>query len=180
MSNEGRHIDEKGELISLADRLRYLIGRRSTRAAAKAWQLSYSTLNNYITRGTEPSLSVAAKIAELEGVTIEWLAWGDRDESSVTLHDDPPVYQVNRAEPTQSEPLQMAWMLVFDSLDRQEQEAVLKLVHKEGIQGILRESEQRHHLAQALSELNASQRRDFYFRAQALIDALKSEQKNEG
>ncbi len=29
MSNEGRHIDEKGELISLADRLRYLIGRRS-------------------------------------------------------------------------------------------------------------------------------------------------------
>lgn len=76
MSNEGRHIDEKGELISLAERLRYLIGRRSTRAAAKAWQLSYSTLNNYITRGTEPSLSVAAKIAELEGVTIEWLAWG--------------------------------------------------------------------------------------------------------
>lgn len=175
MSNEGRHIDENGGLISLADRLRYLIGSRSTRSAAKAWQLSYSTLNNYITRGTEPSLSVAAKIAELEGVSIEWLAWGDREDTSVVTHEEPAVYQLKRGNPAQNEPLQIAWMLVFNSLDRHEQEALLKLIHKEGIQGILRESEQRHSLTKALSELNSTQRGDFYNQALSLVAEIKSE-----
>jgi hypothetical protein len=177
MSNEGQHIDEKGELISLADRLRYLIGNRSTRAAAKAWQLSYSTLNNYITRGTEPSLSVAAKIAELEGVSMELLAWGYRENDPVQTDENPAVYHVNRPEPAQNEPLLMAWMMVFNSLDTAEQEGLLRLIHKEGIKGILRESEQRHSLAQAISQLDETQRHDFYTQALALAAELKSEKK---
>ncbi len=175
MSNEERHIDEKDDLISLADRLRYLIGNRSTRAAAKAWQLSYSTLNNYMTRGTEPSLSVAAKIAEFEGVSIEWLAWGYREDASVQTEEKPAIYHVNRPEQARNEPLQMAWMMVFNSLDNVEQEALLRLIHKEGIKGILRESDQRHSLAQAISQLDEAQRNDFYTQALALATALKSE-----
>lgn len=179
MSNEERHIDEKDELISLAGRLRYLIGSRSTRAAAKAWQLSYSTLNNYITRGTEPSLSVAAKIAELEGVSIEWLAGKEREESPVSLQEESAIYHANRTGSAQSDPLQLAWMLVFNSLDKHEQEALLKLIHKEGIQGILREAEQRNNLAQALSEFNSTQRSEFYNQALTLVATMKSRIKSE-
>lgn len=61
---------------SIEERLRKLIGNRSVRAAAKDWGLSFSTLNNYLTRGTEPSLNVAVKISHVEHVTIEWLATG--------------------------------------------------------------------------------------------------------
>ncbi|SQD03496.1 repressor protein [Escherichia coli] len=46
---------------SIPERLRELIGKRSVRAAAKDWGLSFSTLNNYLTRGTEPSLSVLGR-----------------------------------------------------------------------------------------------------------------------
>jgi hypothetical protein len=78
---------------SISDRLRELIGNRSVRAAAKDWGLSFSTLNNYLTRGTEPSLSVALQIATVEGVTIEWICGLNvdpyRDHSdSESLHDE--------------------------------------------------------------------------------------------
>jgi len=66
MNNENQSVDGGEQDGLLADRLRTLIGSRSTRAAAKAWDLSYSTLNNYLNRGTEPSLSVARQIAERE------------------------------------------------------------------------------------------------------------------
>lgn len=58
---------------SIPERLKLLIGDRSARAAARDWGLSFSTLNNYLTRGTEPSLSVALQIAAIEGVSVEWL-----------------------------------------------------------------------------------------------------------
>ncbi|HAV8121582.1 TPA: XRE family transcriptional regulator [Escherichia coli] len=62
-----------GRKESIAERLKRLIGPRSVRAAARDWGLSFSTLNNYLSRGTEPSLSVALQIASIEGVSVEWL-----------------------------------------------------------------------------------------------------------
>ncbi|QPN37564.1 hypothetical protein I5080_22235 [Salmonella enterica] len=59
--------DEKARLPydegkdSFKERLHLLVGNRSLRAAAKAWDLPYSTLNNYFEKGTIPSLYVAQK-----------------------------------------------------------------------------------------------------------------------
>lgn len=61
---------------TLRDRILMLVGDRSIRVAAKAWGLSYSTLNNYLTRNTIPALNVAQSIAEIEGVSLDWLATG--------------------------------------------------------------------------------------------------------
>ncbi|EAP9799843.1 XRE family transcriptional regulator [Salmonella enterica] len=62
---------------NLATRLRQLIDRhKSARAAAKAWGLSFSTLNNYLNRGTEPAFSVMQTIAIKEAVSLDWLAFG--------------------------------------------------------------------------------------------------------
>ncbi|EOV9276491.1 helix-turn-helix domain-containing protein [Salmonella enterica] len=64
---------------SFIQRLKEVIGGRSIRAAAKDWGLSFSTLNNYITRGTEPSFIAMQAIAHAEGISLDWLAFGMRD-----------------------------------------------------------------------------------------------------
>ncbi|EAB5691630.1 XRE family transcriptional regulator [Salmonella enterica subsp. enterica] len=62
---------------NLAIRLRLLIDKhKSARAAAKAWGLSFSTLNNYLNRGTEPAFNVMQAIAIRESVSLDWLAFG--------------------------------------------------------------------------------------------------------
>ena len=178
MNNENQADERDEHKESLADRLRFLIGRRSTRAAAKSWRLSYSTLNNYINRGTEPSLSIAAQIAELEGVSVEWLAWGERQAQTV-----PPALEQNVAHyastsPTTNDPLQFAWSMVFSSLDRSEQEALLKLIHKEGVKGILQDVQLRRAVAEKLAVLTPAEREQFYQRALKWISTLETGRKD--
>ncbi|EOZ4638884.1 helix-turn-helix domain-containing protein [Enterobacter cloacae] len=123
---------------TLSERLRSLIGKRSARNAAKDWGLSFSTLNNYLNRGTEPSFSVAARIAELEGVSIEWLAFGgdlsSREERNVVENT-----QANSIEHLASvnDAAKFAWLMVYDSLEKEETEALLRLIHREGVKSIL-------------------------------------------
>jgi transcriptional regulator with XRE-family HTH domain len=112
---------------SIGERLRSLIGARSVRAAADDWGLKFSTLNNYLTRGTEPSLNVAIKIANVEGVSVEWIATGT-DKRSVQDPEQPKALD---------DPLNYAWQIVYDSLDKNEVEALLRLIHKDGVNGIL-------------------------------------------
>ncbi|MBN6412584.1 XRE family transcriptional regulator [Escherichia coli] len=91
---KGKFLSLPGETKeSIPDRLRKLIGKRSVRAAAKDWGLSFSTLNNYLTRGTEPSLSVARQIAMIEGVTIEWICGShcephEHHEEAINIHNE--------------------------------------------------------------------------------------------
>jgi transcriptional regulator with XRE-family HTH domain len=114
---------------SIPDRLRKLIGERSVRQAAADWGLSFSTLNNYLTRGTEPSLNVAIKIANVERVTVEWLATG-RETSAI------PASAVGTA-PSAIEHGEYLWRAVYDSLRSDEREALIKLIHRKGVEGIL-------------------------------------------
>ncbi|MBA5838446.1 bacteriophage CI repressor, partial [Morganella morganii] len=58
------------------DRLIKLIGKRSVRKASEDWGLPYSTLNNYLTRNTLPTLNVVMDISSIEKVSIDWLAYG--------------------------------------------------------------------------------------------------------
>lgn len=178
MNSENRTDNPDDQYESLADRLRLLIGNRSTRAAAKSWRLSYSTLNNYLNRGTEPSLSIAAKIAELEGVSVEWLAWGDRPTQPIPLSLEQNVASYQTQSPVTSDPLQFTWSLIFSSLDQSEQESLLKLIHKEGVKGILQEVGQRSMLEGKIAELTPSEREQFYGQAQKWISAIESSRKN--
>ncbi|MBV7403583.1 helix-turn-helix transcriptional regulator [Enterobacter sp. ENT03] len=170
MKNEPLTGDEDTSVEGLAYRLRLLIGSRSTRSVAKAWDLSYSTLNNYLNRGTEPSLSMAKKIADREGVSVEWLASG--------VHKELPDLTANNPDSAQEkapagDPLEFAWSMVFTSLDKKDIAALLKVIHKEGVKGILHDSCLQSDFEHQLYSLSASQRERFYAQAAALIDEIK-------
>ncbi|MBJ3693618.1 hypothetical protein JGC73_25500, partial [Salmonella enterica subsp. enterica serovar Typhimurium] len=67
-ANEFAFDEERKE--NFIKRLKALVGTRSVRAAAKDWGLSFSTLNNYLSRGTEPSFIAMQAIAAKEHVTL--------------------------------------------------------------------------------------------------------------
>lgn len=122
---------------TLSERLRSLIGNRSARAAAQEWGLSFSTLNNYLNRGTEPSFSVAARIAEHEGVSIEWLAFGGELNSNMkgVIAKNEDTNSISSSD--MQDPARYAWLMVYESLDKKEVEALLRLIHKKGVDSIL-------------------------------------------
>lgn len=114
---------------TVQDRLKRLIGDRSLRAVATAWNLPYSTLNNYLNKGTEPSLRAMQQVAEAEGISLDWLASGlneKRIQSSL---------ETKEAERTQS--LRTVWGAIFDSLPANDIEALVKLIHRKGTEAIL-------------------------------------------
>ncbi|EKK8372448.1 XRE family transcriptional regulator [Salmonella enterica] len=100
---------------SLATRLRQLIDKyKSARAAARAWGLSFSTLNNYLNRGTEPAFSVMQTIAIKESVSLDWLAFGSNElnvshqqltEQSSVANNDFANELLKRATPADKEKL---------------------------------------------------------------------------
>lgn len=62
---------------SIQDRIKQLVGDRSLRKVSQLWDIPYSTLNNYFEKNTMPGLSVTAKIAKIENVSIDWLVFGE-------------------------------------------------------------------------------------------------------
>lgn len=156
---------------TLADRLRLLIGSRSTRAAAEEWQLPYSTLNNYISRGTDPSFNVAIKIAERENVSLEWLAYGGTERNSRDLKETEAKWHTT-PKPV-DDPLQFAWSMVYSSLDDTEREALLRVIHKEGVQGIMSHAEVFGPLARHIASLSTTEKARFMQEAMAIIDKIK-------
>lgn len=120
-----------GRKESIGERLRSLIGNRSVRAASLDWGLSFSTLNNYLTRGTEPSLNVAIKIAAIEGVTVEWLATG------LSIEDKPSTESAV-SEDSERELLRTAWATAFEFMGKAEAEALLKIIINGGARSIIK------------------------------------------
>lgn len=115
---------------SFSDRLEQLIGRRSIRAAAKDWGLSFSTLNNYLKKGTEPALKVAQAIATAEGVSLEWLARGETNNKA--LKEPEAVYETRNIDGNRA-----AWNSIYDSLSDHESEMLIKTIHRRGIYTML-------------------------------------------
>lgn len=67
--------NEKG--TNFASRLKYLIGNKSGRAFSKEVNISYSTLHNYLTSVSLPTLDNLIALAKHTGASIEWLALGE-------------------------------------------------------------------------------------------------------
>lgn len=111
---------------SFRQRLESLIGNRSVRSAAQAWNLPPSTINNYLHKGTEPALKVALAIAKAERVSLEWLATG-LDKVDWTTNSPGNV----------SDPLKFTWQMIYESLSKEDAEALIRLIHKDGARGIL-------------------------------------------
>lgn len=128
---------------SFIRRLKSVIGERSIRAAAKEWGLSFSTLNNYITRGTEPSFVAMQAIAFAEGISLDWLAFGTGDSNM--NHSDEGPQQGNstsaKSDSTDKEHLRTAWATAFEFMGKAEAEALLKIIINGGARSIIKLAE---------------------------------------
>ncbi|EBX7467610.1 hypothetical protein DS565_15775 [Salmonella enterica subsp. enterica serovar Bareilly] len=152
-------------------RLKQLIGNRSIRAAAKAWGLSFSTLNNYITRGTEPSFIAMQAIASVEGISLDWLAFGKNDSNK----NQPPSKQemaiTNKESNTppvdDKDFLRSSWTSAFEFMGKTEAESLLKIIINGGARGLIKLAE---HEA-GLDEVYALLTPDLKERAIELISA---------
>ncbi|HHE7964122.1 TPA: XRE family transcriptional regulator [Serratia marcescens] len=116
---------------TIPDRLRELIAGRSVRGAAKDWGLSFSTLNNYLTRGTEPSLNVALKIAEVEHVSVEWLAGLSDSRQGVQASVSAPALSPGNKIKLQEDAYQSI-KIIFESLDSDELARLTRLLGRKG------------------------------------------------
>lgn len=103
------------------DRLKTLIGERSVRGAAKDWGLSVSTLNNYLNRGTEPTLSVLETISSVENVSIDWLVKGIQ------------MPKILIQQKHQKDESRKTWMMIYDSLSNDEANDIMKFIHRYGV-----------------------------------------------
>ncbi|WP_145491633.1 type 1 periplasmic-binding domain-containing protein [Yersinia rohdei] len=118
----------------LKERLRELVGTRSVRAAARDWGLSFSTLNNYLTKSTEPAFTAMQKIAYKERVSLDWIAYGTASNATTgTAHGPSEAAKEHKAKGK----LTSAWLAVLDSLDENEAQALLRAIHKKGVDGIV-------------------------------------------
>ncbi|QLR62466.1 hypothetical protein HV341_10490 [Citrobacter sp. RHBSTW-00976] len=121
--------DRKEKLVG---RIRQLAERhKSLRAAARDWGLSFSTLNNYINRGTEPSFFVMHDISIKENVSMDWLAYGSHDP----FEFNKVIIDLQR---TQSIPGRDTWCMIFDNLESEERKMLINFCLKEGAPSLAR------------------------------------------
>lgn len=66
-----------GKGSSFSERLKELIGNKSGRAFAKDAGISYSTLHNYLTNTSLPTLDNLIALATYANVSVQWLATGE-------------------------------------------------------------------------------------------------------
>lgn len=117
---------------SFKDRLLSLMGERSVRQAAKDWKLPYSTLNNYIVRGTVPTLNVVIDICSIEKVSLDWLASG----KGISKMDD-AIASANQPQSCSQSNLMNAWMMLLNSLKDYESLNLLHVIQRKGIEGVI-------------------------------------------
>ncbi|HBE9093522.1 helix-turn-helix domain-containing protein [Serratia fonticola] len=130
--------DEKQEDVSFLsqrkesfkERLKQLIGNRSVRAAARDWGFSFSTLNNYLTKNTDPALSNVQAIANKEQVSLDWLVYGTEKPARQ------PTDQPERAVAAVDD-LKRDWLRIYDRMTLEQREAVLSHIALNGIRAIL-------------------------------------------
>lgn len=120
----------QSEKETLIDRIQTLIKGRSVRAVSIAWGLPYSTLNNYLNKGTDPSFKAIQMIAEAENVSLDWLASG---KGLSELESNGGVSIPSKANPL----MRNAWDMIYESLSDYEINELLKVIHRKGIEGIL-------------------------------------------
>lgn len=115
---------------SIQQRLRELMRDRSLRRVSLDWGLPYSTINNYFTKGTTPSVEVITTVADIENVSIEWLITGKSREAEEKRdeHKQDRVF----------DELESAWMTAFKFMNKGEAEALLRIIISGGAKGLIK------------------------------------------
>lgn len=132
---------KKNESVSFADatketlieRIHKLIQGRSIRSVSIEWGLPYSTLNNYLNKGTDPSFKAIQTIAEAERVSLDWLAFGINKSELESIRE-------KEAPKMDRQLMKNSWDMVYESLSTDEISELLKAIHRKGIEGILKTS----------------------------------------
>ncbi|EFV8142142.1 hypothetical protein GLR47_21740 [Shigella sonnei] len=109
----------------IVERMAYLIRRYPSRsAAARACGININTLQSYFKKGNtpEPRESILVRIAESEGVSLEWLKTGN---------GNPPKKQSDLSQGDQ-----LTEMLSF--LTSEEREALTNMLARKGVETVLR------------------------------------------
>ncbi|NIG88421.1 XRE family transcriptional regulator [Serratia symbiotica] len=132
----------KDEKESFKGRLRSLIGSRSVRAAARDWGLSFSTLNNYLTKDTDPALSTIQCIAYKEHVTLDWLVNGSTKEAKQV-----PAMVVPDTN------TQAVWISILSAMDEKDAASLIKLIHLKGVESLLSAAQEPLDVEQAIDKL---------------------------
>ncbi|EFW0539174.1 hypothetical protein OWI81_004001 [Shigella boydii] len=112
----------------IVERMAYLIRRYPSRsAAARAWGININTLQSYFKKGNtpEPRESILVRIAESEGVSLEWLKTGN---------GNPPKIQESQSSLSQGD--QLTEMLSF--LTSEERESLTNMLARKGVETLLR------------------------------------------
>lgn len=122
---------------SMHDRIKSLFRGRSMRKVASDWGLAYSTLNNYFARSGTPNIEVLIMISMREGVSLEWLATGRTPESYIEEKNPSTPNETNVV----SGPLMATWQTLFESLKEEEVKALLSLIMRVGVNGLLKLAE---------------------------------------
>lgn len=152
---------EAGNKESFRERLARLLKGRSVNAVAKSWGIPKSTINNYLHKGTEPALKVVVAIAEAEKVDLRWLATG--------LHEDSIGSICRPSEQEIHDPLRIVWNMIYDSMERRDTEALIKLIHNTGAKGVIAASSTTNDLNHTWLHLSDDEKK----RLLALHDAKK-------
>lgn len=119
---------------TIQDRLKQLFRQRTLRQVAADWELPYSTLNNYFTKGATPGLEIANRIACKENVSLEWMVRG-------SIAPVPEVPATPQDFEALHNPLQAAWIAIFNYCETAEIQALLRVIHKHGIRNVISNTE---------------------------------------
>ncbi|HHX0263903.1 TPA: hypothetical protein ACU3VF_001073 [Escherichia coli] len=115
----------------IVERMAYLIRRYPSRsAAARAWGININTLQSYFKKGNtpEPRESILVRIAESEGVSLEWLKTGNGNP--------PKTQKTQKTQSDLSQGDQLTEMLSF--LTSEEREALTNMLARKGVETVLR------------------------------------------
>ncbi|ECI5214663.1 hypothetical protein DUQ17_22200 [Salmonella enterica subsp. diarizonae] len=132
----------------LIQRLFYLVERYPSRSeAARAWGINISTLNNYYKRrhlNPIPRPGQLQKIAEKEGISLEWLTTGEgpkpallakRTKEQMSEVSDPVVTESNSMPEGSS--INSKLSTLIDILSDDEKNALFELLARKGVEIIL-------------------------------------------
>ncbi|MFZ4217569.1 hypothetical protein ACEV6Q_06895 [Enterobacter ludwigii] len=118
------------------ERLKSLLAGRSVNQAARDWGVNLSTLKNYFSRqGSTPRHEVLLKISSHEGVSVDWLLYGDLNESA---HENPrpmPIDDTPLEGGLSRSALKIASLL--DLLENEDIDALSKILALKGVETIL-------------------------------------------
>lgn len=161
---------------SIQERLKTLFKGRSLRQASIDWNLPYSTLNNYFSKGATPGLDVVIRIAEIEGVSIGWLASGKDDLilvdeahrgtntnishswSSTAAVDAAFTAVPATSNHTDDAGTSLAWHMIYEALSQSDRVALISLFLKIGAKGILDKMQYCSEADTAWERLNAAEK----------------------